>query len=170
MLIVPIELKEANAFIAQFHRHHFPVVGHRFSLGCVKDDGTLIGVAVVGRPVARMSGHPRDVLEVTRLATDGTPNTCSMLYSAAARAAKAMGFMRIQTYILDSELGTSLKASGWVNEGKAGGGQWKHTDGKERRKDQPLGVKQRWALTFNRPSVELKIVNQCATSETPTLF
>lgn len=59
-----------------------------------------------------------------------------------------MGFARIQTYILDSEIGTSLKASGWINEGEAGGGQWKHTDGKPRRTDQPVTLKQKWARVF----------------------
>ena len=56
-----------------------------------------------------------------------------------------MGYRRIQTYILASELGTTLKASGWTDEGDAGGGQWKHTDGKARRADQPIETKRRWA-------------------------
>ena len=85
------------------------------------------------------------MLEVTRLATDGSPNACSFLYGAAARAAVALGYDKIQTYILDSEPGTSLLAAGWVSEGEAGGGQWKHTDGKARRTDQPNGKNQRWA-------------------------
>lgn len=156
LIVVPIELAEANMFIAQHHRHHAPVVGHRFSIGAVSSDGLLHGVAVVGRPVARLAGHPRDVAEVTRLCTDGTPNTCSLLYAAAARAAKAIGFIRIQTYILDTETGASLRAAGWQYDGPAGGGQWKHTDGKPRRTDQPIMVKGRWSRTLNnRPSIQL---------------
>ena len=156
LIVLPVELAEANAFIATLHRHHAPVVGHRFSLGCVDEsDGVLRGVCVVGRPVARLAGHPRDVAEVTRLATDGTKNACSILYSAAARACRAMGFRRIQTYTIPSEGGASLRASGWVNEGAAGGGQWKHTDGKPRRTDQPTETKTRWALTFARPDVSV---------------
>lgn len=157
LIVVPVELKEANEFIEVIHRHHKPVVGHRFSIGCVDESGTLHGVCIVGRPVARLAGLPRDVAEVTRLATDGTYNACSMLYSAAARACKAMGFQRIQTYTLPIEGGSSLRASGWKDEGDAGGGQWKHTDGKPRRTDQPTDVKTRWALTFNRPSIELSM-------------
>lgn len=149
--MVPVELAEANALVGALHRHHQPVVGHRFSIGCVDEDGVLHGAAVVGRPVARLAGHPRTVAEVTRLVTDGTPNACSMLYAAAARACKALGFERIQTYILDDEPGTSLKASGWVYEGPAGGGQWKHTDGRPRRTDQPTSIKGRWALALNPP-------------------
>lgn len=157
LFVVPVELEQANAVVAAWHRHHKPCVGHRFSLGVVDDEGILHAAAVVGRPVARLGGHPSKVLEVTRLVTDGTKNCCSMLYSAAARVGKEMGFERIQTYILaDLETGSSLKASGWVCEGLAGGGQWKHTDGKPRRTDQPIGIKTRWSkvLTQHRPMVQ----------------
>lgn len=147
MKIVPIELRTANELVAQWHRHHQPVQGHRFSLGLEGDDGKLHGAVVVGRPVARMV-NPRTTAEVTRLVTDGTKNACSMLYGAAAKSAKAMGYERIQTYILDTESGVSLRASGWEYEGFAGGGQWKHTDGKPRRTDQPTTVKGRWAKTL----------------------
>lgn len=146
---IPLELVEANAVVSAWHRHHQPCQGHRFSLGVVGPDDAIHGAIIVGRPVARLAGHPRAVLEVTRLVTDGTPNACSMLYAAAARAGKAMGFMRIQTYILDEETGTTLIASGWKCEGQAGGGQWKHTDGKPRRTDQPTGTKQRWTKDLN---------------------
>lgn len=149
--VVPVELKEANAFIGAHHRHHQPVVGHRFSLAAINEDGTIVGVCVIGRPVARLAGNPRQVLEVTRLATDGTTNACSVLYAAAARAGKAMGYERIQTYTLPEEGGSSLRASGWVDEGPAGGGQWKHTDGKPRRTDQPTSIKTRWSKTLNPP-------------------
>jgi hypothetical protein len=145
MKIVPLELVEANRFVLAHHRHHKPVVGHRFSLGAIDESGKLVGVCIVGRPVARLAGHPRDVLEVTRLCVDGTKNACSFLYSAAARIGREMGFKRIQTYTLPSEGGGSLVATGWTNEGERGGGQWKHTDGKARRTDQPIDVKTRWA-------------------------
>lgn len=165
---VPLELVEANALVAEWHRHHKPTVGHRFSLGCVDDQGDIHGAAIVGRPVARLAGSPRDVLEVVRLVTDGTPNACSVLYAAAARAGLAMGFLRIQTYILDEELGTSLRASGWTCEGSAGGGQWKHTDGKPRRTDQPTGMKSRWVRHLaTRPDVT---VTPTFDTTTPTLW
>lgn len=143
--IIPLELSEANALVAQWHRHHKPTVGHRFSIGAIDDDGIIHAAAIIGRPVARLAGSPRDVLEVVRLVSDGTYNACSILYAAASRAGLALGYRRIQTYILDTEIGTSLKASGWHSEGEAGGGQWKHTDGKPRRTDQPTGMKERWA-------------------------
>ena len=108
--IVHVELRDANAFVEQNHRHHKRIQGHRFSIG-VKDEDKLVGVAIVGRPVG---GANQDRwAEVTRLCTDGTKNACSALYAASARAAKELGFERIQTYILETESGVSLKASGW---------------------------------------------------------
>jgi len=151
MKVVPLTLAEANRLVARWHRHHQPVQGHRFSLGCQDGERGLVGAVIVGRPVARMS-DAYATAEVTRLVTDGTKNACSMLYQAAARVAKEMGFARIQTYILASEPGTSLKASGWTREGDAGGGQWHHSaeaqlrlGGGTRRDDQPTERKQRWA-------------------------
>ena len=138
----PLTLKQANELIASLHRHHKPVVGHRFSIG-VESDGKLVGAAVIGRPVSR-GCDPYNVAEVTRLVTDGTPNTCSLLYSAAARAAKAMGFDRIQTYILESETGTSVKAAGWAFDGETAGGTWNCSVRTGRREDQPLVKKHRY--------------------------
>ncbi len=142
--IVPMELREANEFIANLHRHHDPVQGHRFSIGYEKE-GKLVGVATIGRPVARNTNQ-KEVLEVTRLCTDGTQNSCSALYSAAARIAKAMGYLSIQTFILDSEPGTSLLASGWEFVGYTNGGKWSGTygDGKSRKNTHPIERKQKW--------------------------
>lgn len=148
MLIIPLTLSEANAFIERHHRHHKKVVGHRFSLGLLNNE-RLIGVCVVGRPVARNTDF-KSVAEVTRLCTDGSKNACSKLYSAAGRVCKEMGFTTIQTFILESESGVSLLASGWISLGPAGGGQWKHTDGKARRTDQPIGKKEKWIKVLNK--------------------
>jgi hypothetical protein len=148
--IVPVELKEANEFIGALHRHHKPVQGHRFSIG-VKKDGKLVGVATIGRPVARLT-PAKEVLEVTRLCTDGTKNACSALYSAAARIGKEMGYLQIQSFILDSENGASLKASGWTFVSISPGGQWKHTDGKPRRTDQPTCPKHKYVKILNQRS------------------
>lgn len=147
--VVPLELAEANELVARWHRHHQPVVAHRFSLGIIDEDGLLHGACIVSKPVARLAGDKRCVLEVLRLVVDGTPNCCSALYAAAARAGKAMGYERIQTYILDQETGTSLKASGWVCEGTAGGGDWSRPS-RPRTNKHPVSLKQRWALTLNK--------------------
>lgn len=139
----PIELKAANAFVAELHRHHKPVIGHRFSICAKEGDTRLCGVAIIGRPVARGCNH-LDTLEVTRLCTDGTKNACSILYAAAARIGREMGYAKIQTYTLESEPGVSLRASGWVQEAVTAGGQWRHSAG-PRRTDQPTCKKIRWA-------------------------
>ena len=142
MKIVPITLKKANEIVTQWHRHHKPSVGHKFSIGLVESD-VYIGIAICGRPVARGSDDGV-TLEVARLCTDGTQNACSKLYGACARVAKEMGYEKIQTYILESEPGISLKASGWVMEAITAGGQWKRKDGVINRTDQPTEPKQRW--------------------------
>lgn len=123
---IRIDLAEANAFVAQHHRHHKPVVGHLFSLGAVLDE-KIVGIAIVGRPVSRMRDDGTTA-EVTRLCTDGTKNACSFLYGASSRAAFALGFWRIGTYILATEPGTSLMGAGWHLIGDSGGGSWSRKD------------------------------------------
>lgn len=122
LTLVPITLKEANEFISKYHRHHKPVVGHKFSIACAINE-EIVGVACVGRPVSR---HLDDgwTLEVNRLCTNGTKNACSFLYSAAWRVAKNLGYKKLITYILDTENGASLKAAGWKCVGQAGGKCW----------------------------------------------
>lgn len=123
LTVCPLPLDEANAFVRQHHRHHSPVVGHKFSIGVADESGTVRGVAIVGRPVAR-SRDDGLTLEVTRLATDGCPNACSALYAAAWRAAKALGYQRVGTYTLASESGTSLRAAGWHVVHEVSGRSW----------------------------------------------
>lgn len=146
----PVELREANAFVRAHHRHHQPVRRARFQLAAWQAE-VLVGVAICGRPVAR-AYDPLRVLEVTRLCTDGTKNACSLLYAAAARVAREMGFERVQTYVLAEESGVSLRAAGWALVGETAGGAWHHAeepqlrlDGGTRRQDQPAGPKRRWA-------------------------
>ena len=127
MELQPITLKEAKRFVDLHHRHHKAPQGGKFAIG-LADNGEVIGVAIVGRPVARMldSGY---TAEVTRLCVlEGYYNACSMLYSACWRAARAMGYKRLITYILKSESGKSLEASGYKLVGEAGGGTWNRED------------------------------------------
>ena len=121
MNAVPLTLTEANQFIEKYHRHHHKVPRDKFRVGC-EVGGKLVGVATVGQPLARLlcDGF---TLEVTRLCTDGTKGVCSFLYSRCARIAKEMGYHKIITYILESEDGTSLKASGWHCEVEKCGGE-----------------------------------------------
>ena len=150
LTVRPCDLREANRFVGRFHRHHKPVRGYKWALAAEDDDGKTLGVVIAGRPVAR-AVDARRVLEVTRLCTDGTKNACSFLYAAAARVAREMGYAAIQTYILASEPGTSLRAAGWRRDGEVVGRQWEHSmerqmrlDGHTRRADQPTEDKVRW--------------------------
>jgi hypothetical protein len=118
----PITLAEANAFIRRHHRHHLPPQGWKFGVA-VNDGERVVGVATVGRPVARMLDDGW-TLEVTRCCTDGTPHAASMLYGACWRAAKALGYRRLVTYTLVEEAGTSLRAAGWRALYETKGGSW----------------------------------------------
>jgi hypothetical protein len=118
----PISFKEAVVFVGQHHRHHNASVGWKFGIAA-NDGEKVVGVVMIGRPVAR---HLDDgySLEVTRCCTDGTKNAASLLYGAAWRAAKAMGYKRLITYTLASEPGTSLRAAGWRSLYEVKGRSW----------------------------------------------
>jgi len=118
LVIVPLSLPEANAFVELHHRHHRPCVGHKFSVGAAVG-GEIVGVAIVGRPVSRVLDDGM-TLEVNRVATDGTRNACSALYGACRRATFALGYTRLLTYTLPAEGGASLRASGFRLLGTVG--------------------------------------------------
>ena len=148
MKIIPLTLSQANELISAWHRHHKPVQGHRFSIGA-RDGFDIVGAAVVGRPVGRKTDQYL-IAEVTRLVTNGHKNTCSFLYSAAARIAKEMGFEKIQTFVLMEEDGTSLRAAGWEFEALTDSKphKWHSRDG--RREGQPGERKARWSKSLGR--------------------
>lgn len=146
--IVPVTLAQANDFVGRLHRHSKPVTGSKFAVG-VMDGDQLVGVAIVGRPVAPRldDGY---TAEITRVCTDGTRNACSILYAACRKAARAMGHTRIFTYTLPEEGGASLRAAGFrLDKDDAGGSasMWHNRPG---RKVEPvgndlIGGKWRWA-------------------------
>lgn len=137
-------LREAKAFIAQHHRHHPKAPpGARAVLG-VEKDGQLVGVATLGRPLARMEKRP--ALEVTRLATDGTPGACAFLYAKARIVAGAMGAEIVTTKTLPTEGGASLRGAGWRHVGRSSGGSWSR-EGRERTDPATIGPKDRWEVS-----------------------
>lgn len=112
LYLVPVSWQDVRDFVEGWHRHHpKPPPGHKFSIGVARQ-GVLVGVSIVGRPVASAFDDGL-TLEVRRTATDGTHNANSMLYGASWRAAKALGYGRLVTYTELAETGASLRAAGW---------------------------------------------------------
>jgi hypothetical protein len=140
--IVPSSIREANEFVRLHHRHHGTVQGAKFALAVADEGGAVVGIALVGRPIARLLDDGI-TLEVTRVATDGSSNACSALYSAARRVARELGYKKIITYTLASEPGTSLKAVGWTMTAQSEGGSWSRV-GRPRTDKHPTEPKQRW--------------------------
>ena len=146
--LTPISFKDAKAFVQQHHRHHKPPQGWKFGVACSKD-GQIVGVAMAGRPVSRMLDDGITV-EVTRCCTDGTRNACSMLYGAIWKASKSLGYKKCITYILEDEIGSSLKAVGWKRiEKLTRGGSWNRKN-REREDKHPLQKKIRWEIENDR--------------------
>lgn len=157
LIIRPISLREANAYVADNHRHNSPVRGHKWSVACYDGD-RLCGVGICGRPVSRKLDDGLTV-EIYRVCTDGTYNACSILYGACSKVARAMGYKKIVTYTLLSEPGASLKASGFINCGKAGGISWDVpsrprevylTISEKKERKYPGEKKIRWEKYFNQ--------------------
>ena len=140
----PISLKLANEFVLANHRHNKPVAGHKFSIGLFDDD-KLIGVAICGRPVARMADDGL-TLEVLRVCTDGTRNANSMLYSRVKKIAQIMGYKKVLTYTLTEESGASLRAVGAQKSGIVKPREWSRE--KRKRETQKVYGKEkvRWIL------------------------
>lgn len=145
IVAAPLSFKNACLFIEANHRHHKPPQGWKFGISAVIDQKT-VGVAVVSRPVSRMLDDGL-TCEVTRLCSNGASNVCSFLYGACARAAKAMGYRRVITYILESEPGTSLRAAGWKYGHTTAGGSWNRKR-RPRKDNAPLEPKQFWYREF----------------------
>ena len=140
----PVTYPEACTFITKYHRHHLPPQGWKFGIA-VNDGERVVGVVTVGRPVARGLDNGY-TLEVTRCCTDGTSNAASMLYGAAWRASKALGYRRLVTYTLAEEEGTSVKAAGWTALYETSGGSWS-CDSRPRVDKHPTGQKTLWEAT-----------------------
>ncbi len=141
LALQPIDFDEACEFVRRFHRNHKAPQGHKFSVAA-NDGEKIVAVACVGRPVSRMldDGY---TLEITRLCSDGTRNACSMLYRACWRAGRALGYRKVITYILATESGASLRASGFRCVGECGGGTWNRR-ARPRVDTHPLQLKMRW--------------------------
>lgn len=145
--VVPCPNERAKAFVDAFHRHHVSAMQARFCHAVVDENGNVRGVSMVGRPVARHLDNGW-TLEVNRLCTDGTPNACSALYGAARRGGKALGYLKLITYIRSDEPGTSLKASGWVFEEEIRARSW-DMPGRPRTDKTEIVRRGRWSVSLS---------------------
>jgi hypothetical protein len=127
MRIVPLKLREANDFVEQWHRHSARTSndGGKFAIG-LEHEGSLIGVAIVGRPIARLL-QVEGAAELLRLCTspEAPKGSGSKLYARAKRIWQLMGGTKVHTYTLDREGGATMRGAG-IHEGAAAvdGGQW----------------------------------------------
>ena len=146
MVILPIPLNNANLFVKAFHRHHDKVVGHKASFGLYAEEplplnpSKLVGVAIVGRPLARKIDHSIYCEVVRCCVLPNIKNGCSMLYGHCKRWAKANGYRKVITYTLASEPGTSLRASGFTKISLVKGASWSHPSRKNERYDRGKGI------------------------------
>jgi hypothetical protein len=114
--LVPMTLRRANDFIAEYHRHNKRTSrdGGKFAIGAGTEADGLVGVAIVGNPLSAtfMDGYTAEVLRTC--SKPGSPkNVNSFLYGACWRAWRAMGGRKLITYTLQTESGVSLRAAGW---------------------------------------------------------
>jgi hypothetical protein len=142
--LTPITLKDANAFVNKHHRHHKGVTCHRFAVSLIKGK-RLVGVAIAGNPVARKLCDGRTI-EVVRTCTVGAKNANSMLYGAIWRAARALGYVRMITYTMPEESGSSLRAVGMIEDGMTDGDSWDRPGRHRKAGRYPVGPKIRWVL------------------------
>lgn len=138
--LVPVTLRDVRRFIAEHHRHNEPPHAWRFGVGLSVNDEQLVAVAVAGRPISRVLDDGLTI-EIVRVCVDPTSpaaasdNAASRLYGALCRAAAALGYRRAITYTLTSELGVSLRASGFAVDGLNRTHEHRHSDGKPRARD-----------------------------------
>lgn len=152
MHAIPMTQRAANAWIAEHHRHLKPPRGDLFRIAAARPAGdgdeVVMGVVVVGRPVARGLQDGR-TCEVIRLAVaEGQKNVCSFLYARAARVAEAMGYRRIVTYTRADEPGTSLLAAGWARDGEVYAREWACNARERSPSEQGVIAKVRWLKTL----------------------
>lgn len=146
-----LPMKKAKPLVDELHSHNDAPVGGIVAVAAY-DAGRLCGVGFLGRPVARMLDDGMAV-EITRVATDRTPNACSALYGALARAAKALGLNPVISYTLAHEAGTCLAAAGFVRVADVPAqASWDRPSRRRVNGSRPTCDKVRWQRETGAPS------------------
>lgn len=146
----PCSVKAARRLVKSWHRHLPDIQGGLFAVCCVAADGECVGVGIAGNPARAWQNHAR--LVISRCATNGYENACSMIYGALCRAAKALGYAEVWTYTLVDEPGTSLRAAGFVEMGLSTGGA-NSCKARPRLPAVCPGPKRRWMRALNARGV-----------------
>ncbi len=146
---VPCSVTQAREVVTAWHRHHGPSTSGLYACAVATDDGTVRGVALIGRPVARLLDDGW-TLEVTRVATDGTPNACSALYGIARRLAATLGYAKLVTYTRADEPGSSPRGAGLVDDGPIRARSW-NMPGRPRTDKTEIVQRRRWSLELSEP-------------------
>lgn len=148
---VPCSVTRAREVVEAWHRHHGPSTSGLFAAAVATEDGIVRGVALVGRPVARLLDDGW-TLEVTRVATDGTPNACSALYGIARRLAATLGYARLVTYTREDEPGSSPRGAGLRDDGPIRARSW-DMPGRRRTDKTEIVRRRRWSLSLGESFV-----------------
>lgn len=144
LIAVPCSVTKAREVVELWHRHHGPSTSGLYAAAVATEDGIVRGVALIGRPVARLLDDGF-TLEVTRVATDGTPNACSALYGIARRLAAALGYAKLVTYTREDEPGSSPRAAGLHDDGPIRARSW-NMPGRPRTDKTEIVQRRRWSL------------------------
>jgi len=146
LIPVPCSAPRAREVVEAWHRHHGPSTSGLYAAAVATEDGIVRGVALIGRPVARLLDDGW-TLEVTRVATDGTPNACSALYGIARRLAATLGYARLITYTRADEPGSSQRAAGLTDDGPIRARSW-NMPGRARVDKTEIVQRRRWSLAL----------------------
>jgi hypothetical protein len=144
LVAVPCSVTKARHVVDAWHRHHGSSTPALYAAAVATEDGIVRGVALIGRPVARLLDDGW-TLEVTRVATDGTPNACSALYGIARRLGAALGYARLVTYTREDEPGSSPRAAGLTDDGPIRARSW-DMPGRRRTDKTEIVRRRRWSL------------------------
>lgn len=140
--IAPCTVKAAKKIVKEWHRHLPDLQGGLFAAMCVDPAGECVGVAVAGNPARVWQKQAK--LVISRVATAGYENACSMLYGALCRAAKALGYREVWTYTMPHEPGTSLRAAGFEDMGLTDQDADWDRPSRSRKPPKVEGPKRRW--------------------------
>jgi hypothetical protein len=152
--IVPLTLREANDFVEAHHRHSARTSndGGKFAIG-LEWDGELVGVAIVGRPVARLLQRPGTAELLRCCVKVGAPTGAGKtLNSRCKRIWQLMGGTRLVTYTLASETAGSITGAGFVWEAKVKGRKWNG----DKNGDRAIAEedKNRWGAQLAEPKLD----------------